>query len=79
MRFVVFKLAVATPTLALYDLAGRQVAAIGSTPTAIGHRFTWTGRDESGALVAPGLYLYRLDLGAESGRDTRTGVVSVVY
>lgn len=79
MRFVVFKLAAATPTLALYDLAGRQVAAIRSTPTATGHRFTWTGRDESGALVAPGMYLYRLGLGAESGRDTRTGVVSVVY
>lgn len=79
MRFVVFKLAAATPTLALYDLAGRQVAAIESTPTATGHRFTWTGRDESGTLVAPGMYLYRLDLGAESGRDTRTGVVSVVY
>lgn len=79
MRFVVFKLDAATPTLALYDLAGRQVAAIGSTPTATGHRFTWTGRDESGALVAPGMYLYRLDLGAESGHDTRTGVISVVY
>lgn len=79
MRFVVFKLDAANPTLALYDLAGRQVAAIGSTPTATGHRFTWTGRDESGALVAPGMYLYRLDLGAESGRDTRTGVISVVY
>lgn len=79
MRFVVFKLEAANPTLALYDLAGRQVAAIGSTPTATGHRFTWTGRDESGALVAPGMYLYRLDLGAESGRDTRTGVISVVY
>lgn len=79
MRFVVFKLDAATPTLALYDLAGRQVAAIGSTPTATGHRFTWTGRDESGALVAPGMYLYRLDLGAESGRDTRTGVISVIY
>ena len=79
MRFVVFKLDAATPTLALYDLAGRQVAEIGPTPTATGHRFTWTGRDESGALVAPGMYLYRLDLGAESGRDTHTGVISVVY
>ena len=79
MRFVVFKLDAATPTLALYDLAGRQVAAINSTPTVTGHRFTWTGRDESGALVAPGMYLYRLDLGAESGRDTHTGVISVVY
>ena len=79
MRFVVFKLDAATPTLALYDLAGRQVAAVESTPTATGHRFTWTARDESGTLVAPGMYLYRLDLGAESGPGTHAGAISVVY
>ena len=79
MRFVVFKLDAATPTLAIYDLAGRQVAAVESTPTAVGHRFTWTGRDASGALVAPGIYLYRLDLGAESGPGTHAGLISVVY
>ena len=37
MRFVVFKLDAATPTLVLYDLAGRQIAAVESTPTATGH------------------------------------------
>ena len=79
MRFVVFKLDAATPTLVLYDLAGRQIAAVESTPTATGHRFTWTGRDEAGALVAPGIYLYRLDLGAESGPGTHAGLISVVY
>ena len=79
MRFVVFKLDAATPTLALYDLAGRQVAAVESTPTTTGHRFTWTGRDEAGALVAPGIYLYHLDLGAESGPGTHAGLISVVY
>ena len=79
MRFVVFKLDAAVPTLALYDLAGRQVAAVKATPTATGHRFTWTGRDEAGALVAPGMYLYRLDLGAESGPGTHAGAISVVY
>ena len=79
MRFVVFKLDAAVPTLALYDLAGRQIAAVESTPTATGHRFTWTARDESGTLVAPGMYLYRLDLGAESGPGTHAGAISVVY
>ena len=79
MRFVVFKLDAATPTLVIYDLAGRQIAAVESTPTATGHRFTWTARDESGTLVAPGMYLYRLDLGAESGPGTHTGAISVVY
>ena len=79
MRFVVFKLDAATPMLALYDLAGRQVAEVGATPTATGHHFTWTARDEAGALVAPGIYLYRLDLGAESGPGTHAGAISVVY
>ena len=79
MRFVVFKLDAATPTLMLYDLAGRQVATVESTPTATGHRFTWTAHDESGTLVTPGMYLYRLDLGAESGPGTYAGVIAVVY
>ncbi|MYC73592.1 MAG: hypothetical protein F4X17_23065 [Gemmatimonadetes bacterium] len=79
MRFVVFKLDAAVPTLALYDLAGRQVAEVEARPTAMGHRFTWTARDASGTLVAPGIYLYRLDLGAESGPGTHAGSISVVY
>jgi len=79
MRFVVFKLDAAIPTLALYDLAGRQVAEVEATPTATGHRFTWAGRNEAGAVVAPGMYLYRLDLGAESGPGTHAGAISVVY
>ncbi len=79
MRFVVFKLDAATPALALYDLAGRQVAEVEATPTATGHRFIWTGRNASGALVAPGIYLYRLDLGAESGPGTHAGAISVIY
>ena len=79
MRFVVFKLDAATPTLALCDLAGRQVAEVEATPTTTGHRFTWAGRNEAGALVAPGMYLYRLDLGAESGPGTHRGIISVLY
>ena len=54
MRFVVFKLDAAVPTLALYDLAGRQVAAVESMPTAMGHRFTWTGSRRVGDLSCAG-------------------------
>ena len=79
MRFVVFKLDAATPTLRLYDLAGRQIAAVQAAPTETGQRVIWTGRDAAGDLVAPGLYLYRLDLGADAGSDTRTGTIAVAY
>ena len=80
MRFVVFKVDPdVVSTLALYDLAGRQVAEVEATATDTGRRITWDGRDGDGALVDPGVYLYRLDLGAASGQSTRTGTVAVAY
>ena len=79
MRFVVFKLNAATPTLRLYDLAGRTIASVQAAPTETGQRVIWTGRNTAGDLVEPGVYLYRLDLGAESGSDTRTGTIAVAY
>ena len=79
IRFVVFKLDEAVPTLTLYNLAGRPVTTIQATPTETGQRFSWTGRNAAGEIVAPGVYLYRLDLGADSGRDTRTGTIAVAY
>ena len=80
MRFVVFKLDPdVVSTLALYDLAGRQVAEVEATATDTGRRISWDGRDGDGALVEPGVYLYHLDLGAASGQSTRTGTVAVAY
>ncbi len=79
MRFVVFKVDAVAPTLTLYDLAGRRITKIQSIPTETGQRFTWSGHNPAGELVEPGVYLYRLDLNADSGRDTRTGTIAVAY
>jgi hypothetical protein len=80
MRFVVFKLdAAVVPILALYDLAGRPIATVQAIPTETGQRFIWTGRNAAGEMVEPGIYLYRLDLGADAGHDTRTGTIAVAY
>ena len=79
MRFVVFKLSAVAPTLTLYDLAGRRITEIQSIPTETGQRFTWSGLNLAGELVEPGVYLYRLDLNADAGRDTRTGTIAVAY
>ena len=80
MRFVVFKPdAAVVPILALYDLAGRPIATVQAIPTETGQRFIWTGRNAAGEMVEPGIYLYRLDLGADAGHDTRTGTIAVAY
>lgn len=46
--------------VALYDVAGRQVAALWDGPqTAGAHTLAWDGRDARGAAVAPGVYFMR--------------------
>jgi len=51
-------------TLRLYDSRGRLVRSVwnGAVPPG---RYTipWDGRDQSGRMVPPGAYLYRLDAG----------------
>ena len=56
--------------LTIYDVAGRRVRSI-ELPAASGaRRVQWDGRDGSGNEVGSGVYLYRLEAGAEavSGR-----------
>jgi len=67
-------------TVALYDLAGRQMRVLwDGQPAAAGRkRLAWDGRDESGQLVAPGHYLLRVEIDADRG-DVWTGLVGVVY
>jgi aminopeptidase N len=53
-------------TLAVFAADGRLVRTLASSRV-FGpgeHRFAWDGRDERGARVASGAYLYRLDAGA---------------
>ncbi|MBK7047830.1 MAG: T9SS type A sorting domain-containing protein [bacterium] len=51
--------------LVVYDLTGRRVRALrsGETETAGRHEVVWQGRDDSGHLVATGVYVYRLEAG----------------
>jgi hypothetical protein len=79
IRFVVFKLEAAAPRLVVYDLAGRQLVELEAVQAGAEQVFTWSGRDRAGQLVRPGLYLYRIELGAESGSDVETGSLAVVY
>lgn len=52
----------ASAKLRLFDVRGRRVVTLRDGPLpAGGHRFSWDGRDDSGAAVAPGIYFLRLD------------------
>ena len=63
------------------DLSGRVVAEVYSGRDAIGHyEREWRGLDDSGDLVSPGAYLYRIEVDTDrSEKVTQIGVVNVVF
>jgi len=62
IRFAVPAGARGTARLHLYDTSGRLVRELWNAPAARGfHEVAWEGRDASGARVAPGIYLLRLE------------------
>lgn len=67
-------------TVALYDLSGRRVRTLwADRPATAGRkRLQWDGRDDGGRLVAPGLYLLRVEIEADMD-DVWIGAVGVVY
>ncbi len=51
-------------TLTVYNLLGQQVRTLVNGPqTAGSHRVAWDGKDDSGKVVASGVYLYRMEAG----------------
>ena len=62
------------------DLSGRKLWAIDRTAHSSG-RFAvaWDGRDDSGSMLPPGVYLLRLEVETDKGRDRVSRIVSLVY
>lgn len=51
-------------TLQIFDILGRQVRALVSEYSYAGyHEVMWDGRDNNGALVSSGIYIYRIQAG----------------
>jgi flagellar hook assembly protein FlgD len=63
-------------SLAIYNNKGQMIKSLidGSTLESGAHTFTWDGRDKYGKPVSSGIYLYRLQSGAN--RQTRKMVLS---
>jgi hypothetical protein len=56
----------ASTHLAIYDLRGRLVRSLVDEELSPGaHETTWNGRDDTGAEVASGTYVARIDAGAQ--------------
>ena len=66
----------------IYTLAGRQVRQLEALATGGQQRFIWDGRDEDGRVVAPGLYLCKIEVDADAtafARQTRVHLIAVAY
>jgi hypothetical protein len=70
----------ASVQVTVHRLDGRQVwRARTVSAGAGGGQVAWDGRDSDGALVAPGIYLVRVEVAAEAGRAARVQPVAVAY
>ena len=64
----------------IFDLSGRRVRQLVSQPRPAGfYSETWDGRDEQGALVAPGLYLCRVGVDADFDVFAAVEPIGVAY
>lgn len=64
----------------VFDLRGRCLWRAGPSGREAGrHAVLWDGRDQSGRLVGPGLYLVRVAVETDRQREERMACVAVVY
>ena len=72
-------------SIEIFDLNGGLVRSLDLPPVAAGayagpgSRGTWDGTDGTGNTVPPGLYLYRVEVGLDTGNEVRSGVIAVAY
>ena len=76
---VVNVLALRPLQLQIYDLAGHLHAEQSVTVTAGAQRLAWDGRNRSGALVPPGLYLLELHIAGDARQQRIRRAVPVIY
>ena len=79
IRFVVYKVEDAVPQVIIRDLAGRLVVELAAAPASIDQLFVWDGRDASGALVAPGIYVCTVGLGPTASGSPMLRAIGVAY
>ena len=81
ITYDLFKVMSSVPVrVEIWDMNGRLIREVYAGQDQAGrYPRLWDGRTPSGALVPPGLYICRIEAGAEEGEDRRMGVISVAY
>ena len=79
IRFVTLKVAAPEPKVQIFNLAGCLVAQLSLSTTGSLRSYIWNGADAQGAAAPPGIYLCRLDLGAQTGGDHAVRLLGMAY
>ena len=80
LTYTLFSVRFTQVRVAVYGLDGRRVRQLYSGLQSAGLQMqTWDGRDGQGTLVAPGLYLVRVEVDADEGHFARLHPVAVAY
>lgn len=81
ISFVLFELlGQADVEVEVFKMSGERVCLLSSQARGIGrHSVRWDGRDDGGRVVAPGIYLARVEVNTDTGQRARTLPVAVAY
>ena len=80
LGYNLFSVRSAQVEVAVYTLGGARVRELHSGPQSAGeHTEFWDGRDDQGQLLAPGIYLLRVEVDADEGHFARLQPVAVAY
>ena len=81
LSFAVREVAVRRPlSVASYDVSGYRVRSLSEEAVRTGAiEKRWDGRDGGGELVAPGVYMYRIQLTTDQGLEEQFGTIAVAY
>ena len=67
-------------SIEIFDLSGQRVKRVYAGENPLGkYSHQWDGTDSFNRRVPPGLYLYRIVLDVQSGQETNSGILSVIY
>ena len=80
IAFNLFDIARAGVTVEVYDLAGRRLVSLLDAEASAGPQGpSWAGRDGHGDRVAPGIYLIKVEVDVDDGRQALVKPIAVVY